>query len=350
MLILTGGEPLVRGDLYEIIKHASSIGLSVVVGTNGTLLDENTVERLRACGLKGVGISVDSVNPASHDSFRGMPGAWEKTLNSADLLKSQGLEFQMQFTVTKSNFDEIPALIELAWKKGAKAANVFFLVCTGRGQEMTDISPAQYESMLKYLAEAENEYAGRIMVRARCAPHFLRLVQQMHPDSPVMKGATSGCIAGTGYFRITPEGDVTPCPYMPTSAGNIKKRPLSDIWSNTDIFGPLRNRRYSGKCGDCKYNEACGGCLARALATSGDVMGEDPWCGYEPEKGEKTQSVSGEPLWDEAALVRLERVPSFLRKIVKGGMERYAKTKGVRLITPELMAEVRSRTGGKGRP
>ncbi len=348
MLILTGGEPLLRPDLYDIAKRASDGGLSVVVGTNGTLIDDAAAKRLRASGVQGVGISLDSIFPASHDEFRGLRGAWEKTVGAIDALKDNGLEFQIQFTVTKRNYDEIPDLIKMASDKGAKAANVFFLVCTGRGQEMTDISPEQYEGMLNYLADAEAEYAGKMMVRARCAPHFLRVVHQRSPDSSVMKGATSGCIAGTGYFRITPEGDVTPCPYMPGSVGNIRRQPLSEIWESSATFQSLRNPQYNGKCADCRYNEACGGCRARALSSSGDMLGEDPWCDYKPELDEKKEVREMGPLvWEDAATARLKKVPVFLRGMVKKGLERYAKEKGLRVITPEIMEEMRSRVGGK---
>lgn len=349
MLILTGGEPLVRDDLFDIARYATDKNLSVVLGTNGTLIDDETVKRLKEAGVQGVGISLDSIHSGSHDSFRGMPGAWERTLKGMDSLKRNGLEFQLQFTVTKKNYDEIPDLIALAHSKGAKAANVFFLVCTGRGQDMTDISPEQYEKMLNYLADAETEYADKIMVRARCAPHFLRIVQEKFPDSPVMKGATSGCIAGTGYFRITPEGDVTPCPYMPTVVGNLRKRPLREIWESSAVFQSLRSPQYNGKCADCKYSEVCGGCRAKALASSGDMMGEDPWCEYKPEADEKKDRSknTGVITWEPGAEERLKKVPVFLRGMVKKGLERYAREKGLDSITPEIMEDMRSRVGGK---
>ncbi len=349
MLILTGGEPLLRPDFYDIAKKATEGGLSVVLGTNGTLIDDSVAGKLRDCGVQGVGISLDSIFPESHDQFRGLQGAWEKTVAAIDALKKQAIDFQIQFTVTRKNYDEIPELIELASKKGARAANVFFLVCTGRGQEMTDITPEQYEKMLNYLADAEGAYSGKMMVRARCAPHFLRVVQQKAPDSPVMKGATSGCIAGTGYFRITPEGDVTPCPYMPGAVGNIRKQSLREIWESSGVFQALRNPMYNGKCADCKYSEVCGGCRARALSASGDMMGEDPWCDYKPELGEREsrQREVGTLIWEEAAKERLKKVPVFLRGMVKKGLERYAKEKGLARITPEIMEEMRSRVGGK---
>lgn len=351
MLVLTGGEPLLRPDVYDIASHASGSGLTVVLGTNGTLLDDIAAVRLKRSGVSGVGISLDSTDPSSHEKFRGMPGSWNRTMQAIDYLKRNGLEFQLQFTVTKGNYREIPELIELAYWKGAKAANVFFLVCTGRGEEMTDITPGQYESMLDFLAGIGEKYEGKMMVRARCAPHFLRIAQQKLRDSSVMTGATSGCIAGRGYFRITPSGDVTPCPYMPMSAGNIRNESLKEIWKKSALFASFRTPSYNGKCGECNYREMCGGCRARAYAANGDAMGEDPWCEYDPDRDEKiidnVQNNDNESIWDEASLERLGRVPVFLRGMVRKEVERYARAKGVKRITPRLMKEMRSKIDGK---
>ncbi|MEK7841409.1 MAG: radical SAM protein, partial [Deltaproteobacteria bacterium] len=197
MLIFTGGEPLLRGDCFDLFSYAAKKGLMVVLGTNGTLIDAPTVEKMIESGVKGVGISLDSIGPSYHDRFRGVEGAWEKTVAGMGILKKYNLDFQIQVTVTKDNYSEIPDVIEFAYKKGARAANIFFLVCTGRGQEMTDITPKQYEETLTYLVKAEKDYEGRMMVRARCAPHFLRIAHKLNPESQLLKGATSGCIAGT---------------------------------------------------------------------------------------------------------------------------------------------------------
>jgi len=352
MLILTGGEPLTRADVFDLAGHATEKGLSVVLGTNGTLLTDEIVSRLKEMGVKGVGLSIDSLSPSSHDAFRGLNGAWERTLKGAELLKKQGIEFQFQLSVTKDNCDEVESIVEFAYEKGARAMNVFFLVCTGRGQEMTDITPQQYEKVLIQLADLDKKYAGKMMVRGRCAPHFLRVVQQRDPESPVMKGATSGCIAGTYYFRITPHGDVTPCPYMPTVAGNVRKKDLRDIWQNSGVFHMLRNPSYVGRCADCEFSDVCGGCRARALASSGDLMGEDPWCEHKPDttrgQGSGVRNKKTDIIWDEEASERLKNVPVFLRSMVKKGIEQYARTKGLSSITPEMMEEMRKRVSGGG--
>ncbi|MBI5327735.1 MAG: radical SAM protein [Deltaproteobacteria bacterium] len=349
MLIFTGGEPLLRHDCMELFSYASGKGLMVVIGTNGTLLDDKMVKEIIRHGVKGVGISIDSAGPAYHDKFRGLSGAWEKTTTSMEILKKHGLDFQVQITVTKDNYSEIPDIIEYAYKNGARACNIFFLVCTGRGQEMTDITPQQYEETLTYLVKAEKDYEGKIMVRARCAPHFLRIAHKINPESPLLKGTTSGCIAGTGYFRITPEGDVTPCPYMPTKIGSLSNTSLSNIWTTSPVFHSLRNPKYEGRCKECDYNEVCGGCRARALAATSNIMGEDPWCEYEPEIKDKKQEMRNHKPetipWTKEASERLDKVPSFLKGMVKKGLERYAKEKQLKEITPEIMAELRKRTG-----
>ncbi|HHL39070.1 MAG TPA: radical SAM protein [Deltaproteobacteria bacterium] len=353
MLILTGGEPLLREDLPEISSHAAARGLVVVVGTNGTLLDDRSVAMLRDGGVAGVGISVDSASPAVHDRLRGVEGSWRATLEGVEALRRGGLDFQLQFTVTRESSREIGDVIALGAELGARAVNIFFLVCTGRGQRMTDLSSDEYEEVLHAIVEAEREYAGRIMVRARCAPHVLRVARRANPGSALLRGETSGCIAGTGYLRISPEGYVTPCPYIPygPASPQLGKESLRAIWERDPMMRSLREPRYTGTCGDCEFNDVCGGCRARALASGGDLMGEDDWCGYEPEGpparggggGSVADSKAAGPVWTAEARERLGRVPSFLRPMVRRGLERYARAMGIAEITPELMAELRRR-------
>jgi len=353
MLIFTGGEPLLRGDWRELTSYAAGKGFTVVMGTNGTLIDDLFAKDMISHGIKGVGISLDSIGPSYHDRFRGLEGAWERTVSAMKALRRNSLDFQVQLTVTRENYTELPDIIGYAYEKGAKAVNIFFLVCTGRGQEMTDITPEQYEETLEYLVRAERDYEGKMMVRARCAPHFLRIAHKLNPDSQLLKGATSGCIAGTGYFRITPEGDVTPCPYMPVKAGNLKKDSLAHIWKTSPVFHSLRNPAYEGRCRDCEFSDICGGCRARALSATSNLMGEDPWCKYEPETKSQKPAPAGfkqgseEILWTNEASERLSKVPFFLRAMVKKGVERYAREKRLKEITPDIMAELRKRAGRK---
>ncbi|MBW7957900.1 MAG: radical SAM protein [Deltaproteobacteria bacterium] len=345
MLVLTGGEPLLRDDIFQLAGRASSLGLSPVVGTNGTLLSDEIIKRLLGSGVQGIGVSLDSLTPALHDRIRGVEGAWTKTVTGIEALTRSTLSFQLQFTLTKENMSEIPAFVEFAEGAGAKAVNFFFLVCTGRGQKATDLSPAEYESALSSIAAKEEEYRGRVMVRARCAPHLVRVAGESDPDSALFKGGTSGCIAGRGYIRISPEGFVTPCPYIPVREGSpsLREKTLSEIWENDPAFKMLRNPAYKGRCAECEYSDSCGGCRARALAATGDLMAEDPWCMHEP-KGIKKEATAP-PAWSPDAEERLENIPAFIRPMIKKGLERYASNKGIKVITPELMKDLREKAG-----
>lgn len=361
-LILTGGEPLLRDDIFEISSYADRKGFMVVMGTNGILLDDIIVPKILDAGIKGIGVSLDSMHSEVHDSLRGFSGSWEKTIKGIETVRKSDLDFQIQTTVTKENFKEIPALIDYAHKLGASGFYLFFLVCTGRGEEMTDITPEQYEEILSYVYKVHGNYDG-MMVRAKCAPHFKRIAYQMDQNSPLLKGYIGGCRAGTNYCRISPEGEVTPCPYMPDSAGNINKMNFKEIWSNSTLFKQLRHPNYEGKCEYCEFKLLCGGCRARALAVNNNALGEDPWCSYEPVKGNtrviniataiqfglkdiSSNINSGEEskvIWTEAAEARLKKIPFFARGIAKLGLEKHAGENNLKLITPELMDELRSK-------
>ncbi|MBI5185233.1 MAG: radical SAM protein [Nitrospinae bacterium] len=357
-LILTGGEPLLRPDIFDIASCATAKGFMVVVGSGGNIIDGAMARRLSQSGVKGVGVSIDSLDPETHDRFRGVPGALNGTLQGIEALKREGLDFQIQTTVSTRNINEIGSIIKFAHELGAVAFNCFFLVCTGRGEELTDITPEQYEEVLKFLYNAHGKYPG-MMVRAKCAPHFKRVAYQADPDSPLLKGYVGGCRAGTNYCRISPEGEVTPCPYMSKSAGNVRERSFAEIWRSSSLFGSLRRPKYNGKCEDCEFKLLCGGCRARALAKTGDCMGEDFWCVYNPEKGgaqvvniateiqfdlvQGQQSKNNGPRWTVEAEDRLKRVPFFARSIARRGVEDYALSNGIPVITPELMDKVREK-------
>ncbi len=341
MLILTGGEPLLRDDIFQIVSHASGRGFTVFIGTNGTGLSAHMVRRLKESGAKGVGISLDSVREEVHDEFRGVRGAWRETMRAMDILNQEGMPFQVQFSVTEENKGELKDMLHLALQKGATALNIFFLVCTGRGEKSTDLSPSEYEAVITEIAELSRDYEDRIMVRSRCAPHIFRVADRINPS--LLKGLTSGCIAAKGYMRITPDGYVTPCPYIPEDGSedmNIKHRSIRDIWYGSELFQRLRSAEPGGKCGGCEYSELCGGCRARALALKGDIMAEDPMCGYTPQESPRQRT---KPVWTQSALERLNRIPFFIRPMIKEGIERYARMKGIREITPELLSELKKR-------
>lgn len=344
-LILSGGEPLLRTDFLDLVRHATG-KLRVLVGTNGVLLEDGIARKMVQYGVRGVGISIDSITPERHDSFRGFDGAWEKAIRGIEACKRYGLDFQIQTTVTKKNYSEIPELIEFSHRIGAKAFSLFFLVCTGRGQKLTDISPSKYEKMLLYLVKTQRIY-GDMMIRARCAPYFMRIAYQKRPFSSY----ASACYAGKNYCRITPDGEVTPCPYLPISVGNIRKESFVDLWGGADLFHQLRDPNLKGKCGYCEFNFVCGGCRARAFALTGDYMGADEWCSYKPkEKSKTTRFPCSMPItWNDDAEKRLEKVPFFIKDMVKREIECHAKEKGLKEITLEVMAEVRKKWAGRMR-
>lgn len=191
LLVITGGEPLVRPDILDIARYAVKLGFMVVFGTNGMLINDQLAKTLVEIGVMGVGISIDSLEAVKHDAFRGVPGAWEAAIAGIEASKRNGLQFQIHFSAQPMNYQELPDVIEWAHQLGARVLNVFFMVCTGRGEELTDITPAQYEEVLGYLVECQDNYKG-MLVRARCAPHFKRLAYEKDPNSPITKA--------TGYM------------------------------------------------------------------------------------------------------------------------------------------------------
>jgi len=350
MLILSGGEPLLREDLTHIARYASEKGATVVVGTNGTLLTDERIAGLKAAGVRGFAVSVDSLRPAYHDNFRHGRGSLADTQGALARLTRQRLDFIIQTTVTKGNRAELAALVEWAARQGAVSFNCYFLVSTGRGAALTDLGPADYEAVLADLARWEREYRGRMLVRAKCAPHFMRHVHQLDPESPVLNYETR-CPCGTQYCRITPDGKLTPCPYMPEVAGDLGVHSFAEIWRSAPLLRQLRDGPLGGKCGACDYRTLCGGCRARALALTGDVLAADPSCVYEPGAGaplievarEVTYGADFQPAlsWSPAARERVARIPSFVRGVVMQRVEDWARRQGRSEITPELLAQVR---------
>jgi radical SAM protein with 4Fe4S-binding SPASM domain len=352
MLVLSGGEPLLREDLTQIARYASEKGATVVVGTNGTLLSDERIAGLKAAGVRGVAVSVDSLRPAYHDNFRHGRGSLADTQRAVARLTRQRLDFIIQTTVTKGNRAEIGTLVEWAAGQGAVSFNCYFLVSTGRGAALTDLAPGDYEAVLADLARWQREYRGRMLVRAKCAPHFMRHVHQSDPESPVLNYETR-CPCGTQYCRITPDGKLTPCPYMPEVAGDLQTHGFAEIWRSAPLLRQLREGTLGGKCGACEYRKLCGGCRARALALEGDVLAADPSCAYEPAPGgsaavieavrEVTYGADFRPAlsWSPAARERVARIPSFVRGVVMQRVEDWARRQGRSEITPELLAEVR---------
>lgn len=357
MVVLTGGEPLLRPDLESIARYGAGLGLMMVLGTNGTALNDNRVSALKNAGVSGVGISLDSLHPAYHDRFRGYPGAWEKTMAAIDACRRGGLSFQIHFSVTDDNAGELEDMIGFAREAGAMVLNAFFLVCTGRGESFTNICAETYDDVLARVTRAAYGESG-LMVRAKCAPHFKRLALELDPAWPITAAhgyEAGGCLAGTRYCRITPEGAVTACPYIEEEAGSLRRQSFSTIWRHAPQFRALRQPVLQGRCGVCEYSKVCGGCRARPLARDGDVMGEDFLCAYQPQGGAVIEPmparIGGGLRWSPEAEARLKRVPPFVRRMVRKRVEDYVRERGRERVTPEdMQALVRRRFGDAGPP
>ena len=355
IVVLTGGEPLLRKDLTKIGRYATQKGLMVVVGTNGALLTQPKIRELKEAGVMGVSISVDSLDSAKHDNFRRLPGALAGALRAIEACNQEGLPFQIHTTASHMNVEEIPAIMDFAYEKKARVFNLFFLVCTGRGEEMSDITPEQYEKVLEYLVDVQDRYPG-MFIRSRCAPHFKRIVYERHPERVATRAQgyeAGGCLAGTHYARIGPEGDLTPCPFMPLSVGNLREHSFKELWEDSPVFKDLRNPVLTGKCGDCEYAELCGGCRARPYASHGDTMGEDLWCLYTPKGGPRIMPLPEREFhvsWSKEATDRLSRLPFFIQKMIKGRVEQRASEAGLTMITLEFMEDLRKKTFGNAAP
>ncbi len=350
VLILSGGEPLLREDLEEIAARASAGGATVVVGTNGTRLDDRRIESLMEAGVKGVAVSVDSLADAYHDRFRHGSGALSDTLEAVDRLAAHRLDFIVQTSVTRGNRAEIARIAAWAERKGAVSFNLYFLVPTGRGERMVGLSPEENEEVLAELASLERKYRGRMMVRSKCQPQIMRHVIEGGRESGLLNYGTR-CPCGVHYCRITPEGKVTPCPYTPVVAGDLASTSFRRIWESSPVFDRLRRGELGGRCGRCEYRAVCGGCRARAYATTGDLLGPDDSCAYDP-TGEREvveplrEVVYGDAPasafpWTEEARARLSAVPSFVRGVVSERIESFARKRGYAAVTAEVMAEVR---------
>ena len=295
LLVLSGGEPLLRPDIYELIKYGSSLGLKMGLGSNGSLIDEPAAAKLKTSGVATVSISLDSHISDQHDDFRGVQGAWEKAVDACKALTKNNVLVQVNTTLTHQNYSQIDDIMSLAEGIGVENFHLFFLVPTGRGKKIADISPQKYEDMItRTFAKVSNH---TLNVRPSCAPQFMRIAKNMGLD---MRQWIRGCIAGMYYCRIYPNGDVTPCPYLPIKLGNIRQQSFEEIWFNSPVFRALRDpNALKGKCGACEYRVLCGGCRARAYGLSGefidycgdlqvpgdakkDYLTEDPWCVFQP--------------------------------------------------------------------
>jgi radical SAM protein with 4Fe4S-binding SPASM domain len=349
ILVLSGGEPLYRSDIFQLARYGADKGLRVALATNGTLVTKEVARMIADSAIKRVSISLDGADATTHDSFRGIPGAFEAALYGFRNLKEVGMSVQINMTIARHNAAQLPRVLELAKSIGADALHTFLLVPVGCGVDIAEdqmVPPEEYERMLNWFYDRSLE--GGIELKATCAPHYFRVVRQRrvadrhaaeaaakvsqtphstHPDaigptdmlmpggtgislrpqSPPpgrhtghptghphdMNAMTKGCLAGTGVCFISHEGEVYPCGYLPAIAGDLRKEKFADIWANAAVFNELRDTdNLKGKCGCCEFRNVCMGCRARAFAATGDYLDEEPFCVYEPKSQHLREKVT----------------------------------------------------------
>ncbi len=287
IVIFSGGEPLIRPDILELVAYASKLKMRPVFGTNGTFITLEMAQKLKEAGTMAMGISLDSLDPKKHDEFRVYENGWNEAVAGMKNCREVGLPFQIHTTVLNWNQDEILKITDFAVETGARGHHIFFMVPTGRAVDLEEESlrAAEYESLITDIMQKQNSV--EIELKPTCAPQFMRIAKEQ--GVPVRY--SKGCLAGISYCIINPVGDVQPCAYLKESAGNVKEQSFTDIWNNSEILKRLRTESYSGHCGDCGYRTLCGGCRARAAVYhKGDYMAEEPWCSY----GTKERGVRNE--------------------------------------------------------
>ncbi|HVI09187.1 MAG TPA: radical SAM protein [Candidatus Binatia bacterium] len=340
ILVLSGGEPLFRRDIFELAEYGTEKGLRVALATNGTLVTKEVARKIADAGVRRVAISLDGATAAIHDAFRGIPGAFDAAIRGFRNLKEMGMSVQINTTVARHNAHQLPDILELARSIGADALHTFLLVPVGCGVDIAAeqmVPPEEYEKILNWFYD--QSLTGGIELKATCAPHYFRVVRQRraaerrqgdaapviaaapvasHPAGigatemtmpgstgielkphgigrPVghpgghpsdMNAMTKGCLAGTAVCFISHQGEVYPCGYLPALAGDLKKQPFADVWENSVVFNQLRDvNNLKGKCGCCEFRNVCMGCRARAFAATGNYLDEEPFCVYQPGAG-----------------------------------------------------------------
>jgi len=307
IIILTGGEPLVRSDVLRIAKYAVSKGLRVVMGTNGTLITEEMAWKLREVPVSRLGISLDFPVAELQDEFRGQTGAFAAVMAGIDNARKAGIEVQFNSTITKLNVNYLEELLDLALKMGAVAFHPFMLVPTGRGKglESVELPPEQYEQTLHWIYDKQMELGDRIFFKPTDVPHYLRVVKQRQKqdqknETKVPNGhnpanvITRGCLAGIGFCFVSHQGKVKGCGYLDVEAGDVRKESFDQVWANSHLFSKLRDlSNLKGKCGACEYKRICGGCRARAYEATGDCFEAEPYCIYEPVTVKSYHGIEG---------------------------------------------------------
>ena len=342
ILVLSGGEPLFRADIFDLARFAADRGLRVALATNGTLVTKEVARQIVDAGVRRVSISLDGAQAATHDAFRGLPGAFAAALAGFRNLQELGMSLQINMTIARHNAHQLPEVLDLAKSLGADALHTFLLVPVGCGVDIAaeQMVPAEeYEQILNWFYDRSQE--GGIELKATCAPHYFRVMRQrraaerraasspagavttpaskpdngaigpteitlpgstgiaLHPQAKAtgkghlgeLHAMTKGCLAGTGVCFISHQGEVYPCGYLPVLAGDLRRQSFAEIWETSHVFQQLRDpENLKGKCGRCEFRNLCMGCRARAYAASGDFLDEEPFCIYEPRTAEPRTS------------------------------------------------------------
>jgi heme b synthase len=293
IIILTGGEPLMRPDLFDIIDEVVRLGLRPVLATCGGLLTPEMARRLVSAGIQRISVSIDGPDAHSHDDFRGAPGAFDAAMGALAAAREAGLEFQINTTVTRRNVAALEDILNLAVKQGAAAFHPFLLVPTGRGRDLTGdlLDAAEYEKVLNRVYDLRA--STPIPFKPTCAPHYYRIYRQREaeagrpvtPQTHGLDAMSKGCMGGTSFAFISHTGKVQICGFLEEEAGNLRESGLDfhAVWEESPLFRALRDyRNYKGACGRCDYRRWCGGCRARAYAVTGTYLDTEPFCAYSP--------------------------------------------------------------------
>ena len=297
VVVLSGGEPLLREDIFAIARYGTEQGLRMVMGTSGYLLDQVMAKKLHEAGIRAVAISIDSADPSVHDAFRGIDGVWERAVQAISFCHEEKMGVQINMSVIRSAMSDVEEVIEVGTALGVRDYQLFFPIPTGRARLIEPRSAREYEELIRQILIRYQD--SDLHIRPTCAPQFRRIADELGITNPAWG---RGCLAGITYCRIFANGDVTPCPYLPVCAGNVRTTPFSEIWNNAGLFTTLRDMdNLTGKCGRCTFKTSCGGCRARAYrrentastlwcdglaqpeTRNGEICGEDPWCPYQPE-------------------------------------------------------------------
>ncbi|MFH1718946.1 MAG: radical SAM protein [Planctomycetota bacterium] len=299
VLVFSGGEPLCREDLFELIGQARSSGITPALATNGTLIDSAIADKIRSSGVARVSVSLDGATAEVHDRLRQLEGSFDRAVEGIGHLRDKKVPFQINITLTKYNAGQLEEVYELAKSLGAVAVHIFMLVPVGCGQSLAEtdmLSPEQYEQ--KMIETCKLDGRGELQMKVTCGPHYERVIRQegLHksrmqeakgadtvPGRGEHGGASKGCLAGLGVLFVGHQGDVFPCGYLPVKCGNVLEDRLSDIWHNSENLARMRDtNELEGKCGVCGYRNVCGGCRGRAYGATGNYMAEEPFCAYVP--------------------------------------------------------------------